>query len=296
MQDFQNAENDEKAAEAGLENADPDGPVDPGQRPGPPAWRSTSARQARRDMEIRAPVPSGTPAGADRRPVTYAVAKRSVSEGQMLKQGDPVVDLVIENPLRLWTNVPERYSAEVKLGQPVRITVASHPGKTFEGKVARINPSVDPVSRTFQVEAAVPNDERPAPARRVRQGVDPHRPHVRGDGRPDRVGRPVRRRDQAVHRRGRARPAPINVETGPGRAGLGRGDSASCPTKAQVVTTGQTQLADGTPVVIREPEPAATAPSPRRRRRPRSPPASRGRRSDSRPPISTSTPRAHGPL
>ena len=77
----------------------------------------------------------------------------------MLKQGDAVAELVIENPLRLWANVPERYTADVKVGQAVRRHRRRRiPGTTFEGKVARINPTVDPASRTFQVEALVPNN------------------------------------------------------------------------------------------------------------------------------------------
>ncbi len=154
-QDYQNAENDEKAAEAGLENAMLTARAILANAQATYVALDV-ARQARRDMEIRAPVPSGAPPGVTG-PIKYAIAKRSVAEGQMLRQGDPVVELVIENPLRLWTNVPERYSSQVKIDQPVRITVASHPGKTFEGTVTRINPSVDPVSRTFQVESAVPN-------------------------------------------------------------------------------------------------------------------------------------------
>ena len=108
-QDFQNAENDEKAAAAGLENA-----ILTARAILANAQASQVAldvaRQARLDMEIRAPVPSATPPGVTG-PIKYAITRRSVAEGQMLKQGDPVVDLVIENPLRLWTNVPERYSA-----------------------------------------------------------------------------------------------------------------------------------------------------------------------------------------
>src|SRR5204862_187173 len=91
--------------------------------------------------------------------LTYAVARRSVSEGQMIREGDAAYELVIENPLRLWMNLPERFSSEVKVGQDVRISVASHPGRTFPGKVSRLNPVVDATNRSFQVEAAVPNDE-----------------------------------------------------------------------------------------------------------------------------------------
>jgi RND family efflux transporter MFP subunit len=116
------------------------------------------ARQARDDMTIRAPVPSMMPESHSE-PVEYAITRRNISEGRMLAVGEEVFALVIENPLRLWGSVPERFSAEVEVGQDVDIRVASY-DRVFQGKVARINPSVDPVSRTFQVEVKVPNDDR----------------------------------------------------------------------------------------------------------------------------------------
>ena len=119
------------------------------------------AIQTLADMIIRVPKPELTPPGSSQADaVVYAVTKRSVSEGQMVREGDAVCELIIENPLRLWTSVPERYSEEVRVGQPVRIGVSSQPELVFQGKVVRINPSVDAVSRTFQVETQVPNDRR----------------------------------------------------------------------------------------------------------------------------------------
>ena len=259
-QDFQNAENDEKAAAAGLENA-----ILTARAILANAQASQVAldvaRQARLDMEIRAPVPSTPPPGVTG-PIKYAITRRSVAEGQMLRQGDPVVDLVIENPLRLWTNVPERYSSQVQLDQPVRITVASHPGETFEGTVTRINPSVDPVSRTFQVEAVVPNASgtfRPGgfakasilTDRTSEATVVPIESIIKFAG--------VTKLFVVDGQHAR----PIDVETG--LEGKGWVEvTGELPEQARVVTTGQTQLADGTPVIIREPEATAASPPPRR--------------------------------
>ncbi|HEX8203217.1 MAG TPA: efflux RND transporter periplasmic adaptor subunit, partial [Isosphaeraceae bacterium] len=118
------------------------------------------AQQALADMEIRAPVPSaGSRGPGPARAVTYAVTKRPVAEGQMLQSGATVFELVIENPLRLWVNVPERHSADVRREQTAVITVAAYPDRVFQGRVARINPAVDEASRTFQVEVATPNEE-----------------------------------------------------------------------------------------------------------------------------------------
>lgn len=156
-QDFQNADNDEKAGTATLENT-----TLTAQSTLASAMASKVAldvaKQSKVDLTILAPVPSIRPDGF-KKEFVYAITKRTVSEGQMVKEGDPLYDLTIENPLRLWANVPERYSESVALGQEVRIHVASAPKQVFKGTVRKINPSVDPVSRTFQVEASVPNDE-----------------------------------------------------------------------------------------------------------------------------------------
>ena len=48
--------------------------------------------------------------------------------------------------------MPEQYAGEVCVGQPVRLATRAHPEMTFHGKITRINPSVDPTNRTFQVE------------------------------------------------------------------------------------------------------------------------------------------------
>lgn len=208
------------------------------------------AQENRNDTVIRAPVLSNPPKGREQS-ITYAVTKRYVSEGQMLNQGEAVADLVIEDPLRLWADVPERFSTEIKLGQTVRITVASRPDDRFEGVVARINPAVDPVSRTFQVEAAVPNDDgllRPG-------GFAKARIITRRDAEALVVPR------EAVYRFAgviklfivedeKARGIPITTDL------EGRGwveVRGNLPANALVITTGQTQLADGASVVVRTP-------------------------------------------
>ena len=211
-----------------------------------------------KDLTVLAPRPQQAPPTKGKADdVVYAITRRSVSEGQMIREGDPVFDLVVENPVRLWANVPERFSGQVREGQPVRISVASHPDRTFEGKVARINPSVDSASRTFQVEAVAANDEgllRPggfAKAVVVTEAeaeatVVPIESIIQFAGVTKLFvldGDKVRAIDDLVL----------------GREGIGwvEVSSKSMPTSGKVVVTGQSKLADGTKVVVREPEPPA---------------------------------------
>jgi RND family efflux transporter MFP subunit len=114
------------------------------------------ARQQLQDMNIRAPVPMQPVPGVES--VTYVVAQRAVSEGSFVKTGTEVCKLVIDRVLKLRVLVPERYGNEVRRGQQVEVSTAAHP-QACAGRVARINPTVDPANRTFQVEIEVPNPE-----------------------------------------------------------------------------------------------------------------------------------------
>lgn len=260
-QDLSNAENDLDSSVAALDNA-----IVTARSTLANAQASKAAlevaKQRAADMVILAPVPSKrTGLSTD---ATYAVTKRTVSEGQMVREGDAVFDLVIENPLRLWANVPERYSPEIAVGQEVRLTVASRPGATFEGKVARINPSVDASSRTFQVETLVPNDKallRPGgfskaeilTDRTANAAVVPIESVIHFAGVTKIFVIEGQSPEGVVHA--------VEVETGLEGTGwievIGK-----LPSSGRVVTEGMSQLADGTHIVIRDtkPKPAPASP------------------------------------
>jgi RND family efflux transporter MFP subunit len=113
------------------------------------------ARQQLRDTEVRVPIPgSDTPSCADG--VKYAITLRPVAIGTSVKSGGEVFKLAIIHTLKLRAPVPERYGAEVKAGQKALVTTASH-SEPFEGVVGRINPAVDPLTRTFEVEILISN-------------------------------------------------------------------------------------------------------------------------------------------
>ena len=218
----------------------------------------SQAGQTLLDMTIRAPTPKLIPPSLKRTSVlSYGLTKRQVSEGQMIKEGEAIAELVIEDPIRMWSQVPEQYAEDVELGQSVRLTTRAHPGVAIEGKIARINPSVETASRTFQVETLVPNERgllRPGGFAKAsiivdaesRAAVVPTESIVRFAG----VTKLF------IVENGKARS--INdIQTGAEGRGWVEVTSTQLPATAQIVTTGQTQLAEGTPVVVREPEPTA---------------------------------------
>lgn len=95
-----------------------------------------------------------------RAPFDGTVGAREVDVGDYVSAGDPLFVLVDDDPLEIEFRVPERYSARLERGSPVRLTLSSHPDRPFEGEVTFISPVVDVQSRTVALKAAVPNPER----------------------------------------------------------------------------------------------------------------------------------------
>ncbi len=213
------------------------------------------ADQQLKDLTILAPNPQEPPpTGPGSHDVAYAVSQRSVSEGQMIREGDAVFDLVIENPLRLRANVPERFSDRIKEGQEVRISVASHPGKMFQGKVSRISPIVEAESRTFQVEAVAANEERLLRPGGFAKAV------VVTEAEAQATVVPI---EAVVQYAGVTKLFVLEGDRVRSIDGLVLGKegtgwieviAAGMPTSGQVVVTGHSKLADGSQVVVREPE------------------------------------------
>jgi len=113
----------------------------------------SSVARARRELlaievahsQIRAPFPG-------------RIAQRLVDVGSYVRVGTPLFVLVSDHPLRLRGEVPERYAAELAMGQQIRGTVSAFPDEQVHGKLTRISAAVDPASRALTVEAEVPND------------------------------------------------------------------------------------------------------------------------------------------
>ncbi|MFN4182627.1 MAG: efflux RND transporter periplasmic adaptor subunit, partial [bacterium] len=94
-------------------------------------------------------------------PLTGVVTKRMVEKGQYLSArmgGAPVMEIASIAPIKLIGSVPERYLPELKRGLPVRVQVQSLPHRIFEGKIRRIAPEVNPLTRAVQVETLFANE------------------------------------------------------------------------------------------------------------------------------------------
>ena len=192
----------------------------------------------------------------------YVVADRNAAVGEMISTtpgNDPgIFKLVIDHPLKLVTTLPERHRSEIRIGQPVELHVEYSPGITFPGTVARINPVVDRASRTFEVEIAVPNDDRRlSPGSFVRAivstHVDEHAPTVPEQALVTMAGvtKVFVVRDGTVHEV-QVRPQGHVTVAGARYSESWVEIDGNLPAQSKVVTSGFSQLSDGSPVRIRQ--------------------------------------------
>jgi membrane fusion protein (multidrug efflux system) len=94
-----------------------------------------------------------------RAPFAGRVKERTVSTGQYVKVQTPVMIVVDNDPVRARLSVPEKMAGWLAVGQPVRVQVEAYPGREFLGTISRIDPSVEPQTRSFDVEALLDNKE-----------------------------------------------------------------------------------------------------------------------------------------
>ena len=217
------------------------------------------ARQQLKEMLIRVPVPSQRMPGMEK-DVKYVVSQRDVSEGSFVRTGTEVCKLVIDRMLKLRALIPERYSNEIQRGQQVQVFTAAHP-QPFTGRVARINPTVDPVNRTFQVEIEVPNAEgKLKPGSFAKAAILTKRDSEVATVPLEALTAFAGITKVFVAEDGRAKE--VRVTLGAQNTEWVEVASPTLPRGAHVVLSGQSALADGSPIAIRRPSsPASPAAS-----------------------------------
>ncbi|MDV2991355.1 MAG: Multidrug resistance protein MdtA [Chroococcidiopsis sp. SAG 2025] len=91
-------------------------------------------------------------------PISGRVADREVSLGQSFEDaGGKLMTIVNDSRVYATANIYEKDLNKVKNGQPVRVTVASMPNRTFTGRVAVIGSVVEGETRVVPVKAEIDN-------------------------------------------------------------------------------------------------------------------------------------------
>lgn len=87
-------------------------------------------------------------------PTAGIVDKRMVESGEHVARGAAMFSLVRNNVLELVAALPSRDASDVRVNQAVRFVAD---GKAMTGRVARISPTIDPVTRAVTVYVQIPN-------------------------------------------------------------------------------------------------------------------------------------------
>jgi RND family efflux transporter MFP subunit len=92
-------------------------------------------------------------------PFAGTITARLVDPGALISAGTNTIlfSLADTVTLRVYTNVPEDFSHNIKAGMAGSLEVPSNPGRKFAGTVVRTSGTIDPASRTLLTELEVHN-------------------------------------------------------------------------------------------------------------------------------------------
>jgi RND family efflux transporter MFP subunit len=93
-----------------------------------------------------------------RAPFDGVVTVRNVDTGALVNEANTLLYRVAQTgSLRVYVNLPQSESENVRPGQHATLTIAELPGKKFDGTVTRTSNALDPTSRTLLTELQVAN-------------------------------------------------------------------------------------------------------------------------------------------
>lgn len=95
-----------------------------------------------------------------RAPISGVVSQRMIKVGNMVNADQQVFKITDFDPLLAVLHVPEHEMAKIKKNQETVIKVDAVRNQTFDGRVLRISPVVDPENGTFKVTVAIRDASR----------------------------------------------------------------------------------------------------------------------------------------
>ncbi len=92
-------------------------------------------------------------------PFDGVITARNVDTGQLIDPGagKELFHMQAIQTLRVYANLPQLYSSNIRRGAKIGLTFAEHAGQTYQGTLVRTADAIDPVSRTLLVEIDVDN-------------------------------------------------------------------------------------------------------------------------------------------
>jgi membrane fusion protein, multidrug efflux system len=92
-----------------------------------------------------------------RAPIAGAVSDKAVNTGDIVTPGTALYTIIDPSSMRLEASVPSDAVGALRPGVPVEFTVRGYGEQKFSGRIERISPAADPVTRQVQIFASIPN-------------------------------------------------------------------------------------------------------------------------------------------
>jgi cobalt-zinc-cadmium efflux system membrane fusion protein len=151
LKDWQQSQVDQTAAHSALQTADA----------GLTAARARLRILGFADRQIQALEASRKPpaAAAVLAPISGTILQRLVGPGQFIQAGSATAAFSVGNSSTLWLvgNVREEDATQMRVGEPVEVTVAVLPGHVFAAKLTWVAQGIDPNTHRLAVRAELRN-------------------------------------------------------------------------------------------------------------------------------------------
>jgi membrane fusion protein (multidrug efflux system) len=182
-------------------------------------------------------------------PFAGVLGLRNISPGALVEPGDLITTLDDDSVMKLDFAVPSVFLPSLKPGVRILATARAHANRSFEGEIRSIDSRVDPVTRSIQVRALIPNPDRTLKPgvlmqvtllRNLRDGLVVPESSILQEGRNHFV-MVIGEADEAERRQvkiGTRRPGEVEILDG-----LAAGD--------RVITHGNDKVRPGEPVAVR---------------------------------------------
>jgi RND family efflux transporter MFP subunit len=95
-----------------------------------------------------------------RAPLGGVVSTRTANAGDVVAPGAPLLTIIDPSTMQLEASVSSEALADLRVGAPVEFRIDGYGAYTFNGRIDRINPAADPVTRQVQIYVSVLNASR----------------------------------------------------------------------------------------------------------------------------------------
>ena len=93
-------------------------------------------------------------------PFAGVLGLRNISPGTLVEPGNLITTLDDDTVMKLDFAVPSVFLTDLKPGLGIAAKARAYGGRSFEGEIHSIDSRVDPVTRSIQVRALIPNPDR----------------------------------------------------------------------------------------------------------------------------------------